>query len=410
MGQEIIKLTNDCLDYFNRNCYTQSRIDKYKSMWKNGILSWMKEKNLTVYTADTGEEFIHSFIKSDYVTVTARDIVRSVHVLTDYMNLGYIRKKTFTPVEHLLQGEIGRQMQKLVAHLQSLRRNKITIKEYELYLNRFLIFLEYEKVYAVSQISERHIFKFVSTMGNNKVNIVSCLRVLFRFWYEEHVTEEPFHELLDKYKWVKHEKIPSYYTSEEVITIEKSVERNSGVGKRNYAMLLLASRLGLRASDIVNLKFSNIDWDQNEINLTQHKTGNPITLPLLSDVGNAIIDYLRHGRFQSDSQHVFLSARAPYVPVTKSMVSTPIRQIILQSGVSLSNRHYGPHAMRHSLASRLLEHNVSVGVISEALGHTQTETTMSYLRIDISSLLKCSLPVPPVCNDFYMQKGGVFYA
>ena len=276
-------------------------------------------------------------------------------------------------------------------------------------MNRFLSFLEHEQIFTVSEIRDRHILKFVSTMENNKVNIVSSLRVLFRFWHEQGIIDEKFHELLDNYKWLKYEKIPSFYTASEVLTIENSVDRCSGVGKRDYAILLLASRLGLRASDIAFLKFSNIDWDKNEINLTQYKTGNSVTLPLLSDVGNAIIDYLKHGRFQSTSQHVFLSARAPYVAATKSMVCTAIRHIIEQSGISIGKRRHGSHSMRHSLACRLLENSVSINIISETLGHTNTETTMSYLRIDISSLLKCSLTVPPIPYSFYMQKGGVFY-
>jgi site-specific recombinase XerD len=378
-------------------------------MWKRGILSWMREKSLTEYTADTGEEFIHSFIKPGYVTARERDVIRSVKVLTDFMNLGCIRRKTFIPVKYPLEGEIGRQMQRFISYLQSQRRSSITIRDYELYLNRFLTFLQGEGVYTVSGIRECDILKFVSTRENNKVNIVSILRVLFRFWHEEHVIEKKFDELLAHYKWIKSEKIPSYYTASEVSVMEKSVERSSGVGKRGYAMLLLASRLGLRASDIAHLKFSNIDWDNYEIHLTQYKTGKSIILPLLSDVGNAIIDYLQHGRFQSDSGHVFLSARAPYIPANKTIVCQAIARIIEQSGVSIEKRHHGPHSLRHSLASRLLENSVSINVISETLGHTSTETTMSYLRIDISSLLKCSLPVPPVCDDFYMQLGGAFY-
>ena len=348
-------------------------------------------------------------IKPGFVTPAERDVIRSVQALTDFLHLGYIRKKTFTAVVHPLYGEIGKEMQKLVHHLQSVRRSSITIKDYELYLNRFLIFLEREHVHAVSEIREHHILKFVSTMENNKVNIVSCLRVLFRFWYEQEIIDERFHELLDHYKWIKSEKIPSNYTASEVMVIENSVDRCSAVGKRDYAMLLLASRLGLRASDIAQLKFCNIDWDKSEICLTQNKTGNSITLPLLSDVGNAIIDYLKHGRFQSSSQHVFLSARAPYVGATKSVVCAAITRIIQQSGVLTGNRRHGPHSMRHSLAGRMLENSVSINVISETLGHATTQTTMSYMRIDISSLMKCSLAVPSVADSFYMQKGGVFY-
>ena len=409
MEQDIKKLTNDCLDYFNSNCYTQNRIDKYKSMWKKGILTYMREKNLAVYTTEVGEDFINFFIKHGYVTAGERDFMRSVQVLSDYMNLGFIRKNSVTPVKHLLYGEIGKQMQNFVNHLQSLRRSHVTIKEYELYLNRFLNFLEREQVYTVSEIKECHILKFVSTMENNKINIVSSLRVLLRFWHEQDIIDEKLYDLLENYKWLKPEKIPSYYSASEVSIIEKSVDRKSGVGKRNYAMLLLASRLGLRASDISQLKFNNLDWGKNEIRFTQYKTGNLIILPLLSDVGNAIIDYLKHGRFESTSQQVFLSARAPYVAATRSMVCAAIRYVIEQSKISIGTRHHGSHSLRHSLASRLLENSVSINVISETLGHVSTETTMSYIRIDISSLMKCSLAVPLVSESFYMQKGGVFY-
>ena len=369
----------------------------------------MREKKMTLYSAKAGEEFIQSFITSGYVTAGERDVIRSVNVLTNFMTLGYIRQKTSMPVEHPLEGEIGREMRKLVDHLSALRRSRITIKVYELYMNRFLTFLSHERIQTVSAIRERHILKFVSTTENNKVNIVSHLRVLFRFWHEQKITEENYSELLSNYKWVKPEKIPSYYTSSEVSVTEKSVDRCSGVGKRNYAMLLLASRLGLRASDIAGLKFSSIDWEQNIIRLTQYKTGNPVILPLLSDVGNAIIDYLKHGRFKSDSPQVFLSARAPYVPATGPMVSAALSHIILHAEVETCNRRHGPHSLRHSLAGRLLENNVPFHVISETLGHSSTETTMAYMRIDVSSLLKCSLPVPPVPDSFYMQRGGVFY-
>lgn len=174
-------------------------------------------------------------------------------------------------------------------------------------------------------------------------------------------------------------------------------------------MLLLASRLGLRASDIASLRFSDIDWDKDTITLIMQKTGKVIELPLLADVGNAIIDYLQHGRPKSELQNVFLSSRAPYVAATSCMVCNAIRTIICDSGVDITNKHHGPHSLRHSLASAMLEEGTTIPVISETLGHRSTETTMTYLKIDMKSIVKCALPVPPVSDGFYMQKGGAFY-
>lgn len=409
MEKEINQLIQECVSFFSDNCYTQHRIDKYKSLWKYGILRYMNDKNLSLYNPSLGQEYVSECIPFDNLKHDDREKIRSIQVLDDSLNLGYIRKCTIVPVKHPLEGEIGHQMQKLIDHLLSLRRSSITIKDYELYLNRFLLYLDKVGVHKLNEIKERHILKFISTTENNKVNIVSCFRVLFRFWSENHITNTDFEDILKNYKWIKHEKIPSFFSVDEVQTIEASVDRSSGVGKRNYAMLLLASRLGLRASDIAHLQFVNLDWEKNEIRLTQYKTGNPISLPLLSDVGNAIIDYLRYGRFKSESQQVFISSRAPYIPANKSMVCSAIQGIISKSKIRTDNRHHGPHSLRHSLASCLLKSEVPITVISEALGHTKTDTTMIYLRIDIGSLTKCSLPVPCIPNDFYTQKGGAFY-
>lgn len=410
MERDIHQLIQNCLRFFSDNCYTQHRIDKYRSLWKCGILRYMKEKDLTRYTPSLGQQYIADCIPSDNLRHEDRKKIRSIQVLDDCMILGYIRKRSVIPVNYPLYGEIGLEMQKLINHLQSLRRSSVTIKDYQLYLHSFLVYLNRSGIYTLKGITERHMLDFVSTTENNKINVVSSLRVLSRYWLENHLIESDFDLILKSYKWVKHEKVPSFFTVDEVRAIEISIDRSSGVGKRNYAMLLLASRLGLRASDIAHLKFSNIDWEKNEISLVQYKTGNPISLPLLNDVGSAIIDYLKYGRFNSESQQVFISSRAPYIPANKSIVCSAIREVITKSKVETAGRRHGPHSLRHSLACCLLKNEVPMPVISETLGHVKTNTTMMYLRIDLTSLMKCALAVPPVPDEFYTQKGGAFYA
>jgi integrase len=199
------------------------------------------------------------------------------------------------------------------------------------------------------------------------------------------------------------------YTSEEIIQLETSIQRGSAIGKRNYAMLLLASRLGLRASDIVNLEFSNIDWDNKSIRLYQIKTGRPIELPLLSDVGDAIIDYTLHGRPKTEIKKIFVTATNPVRTIKAANIWAIVSRMISEAGIELKDRHHGGHAMRHSLATNLLESKVGFSVISNVLGHTSRETTMVYLGVDVKLLIECSLEVPLVDKNFYEQKGGLFY-
>lgn len=405
----ILELTERCIKYFQRQCYTRNRITVYKSLWRNGIIRYMSQKGIESYSPSVGAEFVSTCHFHGTIRPQEREKIRSIQVLDDMLKLGYIRKRCFTPVFHALDGEVGAEMEKLITHLKNLRRSMVTIKDYRLYLSEFLMHLNERNVKHVSAITEKDILTFVSSHPTNKVNIVSALRVLFRFWREEHIVDDRFEELFDTYKTHKPERIPSYFTANEVMRIEQSVSRNNANGKRNYAMLLLASRLGLRASDIADLQFSDIDWDKNMITLTMQKTKKVIELPLLADVGNAIIDYLRHGRPKSDSQNVFLSGNAPYVAATKGVVCAAINEKILRSGVDTSGKHHGPHSLRHSLASAMLNGGSMMPVISESLGHRSTQTTLAYLKIDIRSLQKCALSVPEIADCFYMQRGGAFY-
>jgi len=227
--------------------------------------------------------------------------------------------------------------------------------------------------------------------------------------YEEHILQHDLSTVLQHFHKIRREKLPSVYTANEVSQIETSIERSNPTGKRNYAMILLSTRLGLRASDIAYLTFGNIDWENSIIKLSQFKTGREIELPLLADVGDAIIDYIKYGRRRSLSSRIFLKACAPFTPVENGSVASAIGRIIPSSGVNTIGRRHGAHAMRHSLASRFLENQEPIPVISEALGHQSSDTTMSYIRIDIESLRKCALDTPPVPNEFYDQKGGIFY-
>ena len=407
--KEIQALIGQCIAFFQENNYSRNRIGVYKTLWKHGIVPFMEARGLKVYNPGVGAMFIDTCHYNGAVRPQEREKIRSIQVLDDMLLTGSIRKRCFTPVYHRLDGELGCDMEKLIQHLTNLRRSAVTIGDYRLYLSEFLYHLETGGVHHKEEIAEKHIVSFVLSHPTNKVNIVSALRVLFRFWKEEHIIDRDFNQFFESFRVRHPERVPSFFAKEEVMKIENSISRSSAVGKRNYAMTLLASRLGLRASDIANLKFSEIDWDNNLITLTMQKTQKVIQLPLLTEVGNAIVDYLRNGRPKSSLDLVFLSSRAPFIGATKSCVCGAINAIIISSGVDVHLKHHGPHSLRHSLASAMLHEETTLPVISESLGHRHSDTTIVYLKIDIPSLMKCALPVPSVMQGFYIQRGGAFY-
>lgn len=406
--KEITKLIDCCVNYFNEANYSPITIGKYQTYWRRGILQFMEEKSLSIYSSDVGAQYIRGCTPQAHIKEYVSCQTSSIRVLDDYLNLGYIRSKTREKKKLNLSGPLKVDAQKLLDDLVLRRCRNTSIDYHKRNLYNFLKYLNLKEIQNPNDITDYHIMGYISNKITNKMSVISTLRILFKFWFEQHIIVEDKTDILKNYKWSKKERIPSYYTPDEVAKIEHSVDRAGSLGKRNYAMLLLASRLGLRSSDISNLKFENINWQNNKIILTQHKTVEPIELPLLTDVGNAIIDYLKL-RAKSNSHNIFISTRAPYVNMLSGNVSNVISRIISNAGISIKNRHHGSHSMRHSLASTMLKNGVNIPVISETLGHKHTTSTMNYLKIDTTSLLKCALTVQEVSDEFYTQKRGAFY-
>jgi integrase len=158
-------------------------------------------------------------------------------------------------------------------------------------------------------------------------------------------------------------------------------------------MILLVARLGLRSIDVKRLTLSNLKWEENRIEFIQSKSKEPVNLPLLKDVGWAIIDYLKNGRPPSQSNCVFLRHLAPVEPFSDE---DHLHQIIVKymrmAKLPISGKKkVGMHSLRHTLATALLEQQVPLQEIADILGHQDTETTPVYLKSSLKLLRECSL-------------------
>ncbi len=191
-------------------------------------------------------------------------------------------------------------------------------------------------------------------------------------------------------------KILSYYTQDEIDRMVAAIDVESPGGRRDMLIVSLAAVLGLRAGDIINLKFENIDWNNNAINIVQGKTGRQLTLPLVDAVKFPLIDYLKNGRHESrDNDYILVTTYAPY---TKYSCTASLCKVITKcmgkAGINIDGRHHGPHALRHSLATNLMRNNAPLSAISNVLGHASTRTTELYLTVDERNLRQLSLEVP----------------
>ena len=138
---KILELTERCIRYFQEHCYTENRISKYRSLWSTGIIRYMSQMGIESYSPSVGADFILTCHYHGTIRPQEREKIRSIQVLNDMINFGYIRKRCFTPVFHALEGDVGAEMEKLITHLTNLRRSMVTIKDYRLYLSEFLMHL-----------------------------------------------------------------------------------------------------------------------------------------------------------------------------------------------------------------------------------------------------------------------------
>jgi len=405
--REIKSLIRDCVVFLRQEGYSKPRIKDYIRFWRDGIQGYMKKNSLGNYRPDIGESFLKGMPLMSPSHMRA--IRRSVHVLDDFLLHGKVRKRIVQYVHHELPGKIGEFALEFLKYQENLRRSRLTIENHRRKLSYFITHLSLRSVGHISDIGEDDVLSFISSAQNCKDEYLNTIRLFCRFLYEQKYIDTDVVYVIGRNNYSIREKLPSVYNAEEIGLIENTVEQSSAVGKRDYAMLLLTTRLGLRSSDIAGLAFENLDWQRNLICLVQQKTKKIVELPLLADVGEAIINYMKYGRPLSELQQVFLTATAPYSSVNRLVINGAISRIIRASGVNINGRKFGPHSMRHTLASQLLRNGTSLPVISETLGHSDTQVTMNYLRIDINSLMQCALDVPLVSMNFYVQKGGVFY-
>lgn len=406
--QKLDLLQTFCLNFLRDNSYSETTIQKFIGCWKNGITLYCKDNDLSDYNPDIGQKFLESICSKQISKCYYRDFQKSIRALDDLLLLGKIISHKATIKEYNFDGVIGTEMQKFMEYLKESNFRPSTITEYKRILYLFLDKLRDNGIDKVEDIDEDFVISYIDSIQTGRNHYIQKLRNLFGYWKSTALLDKGIKEALDTIRISTKEPVPSYFTSQEIYEIESSINRTSPKGKRDYAMMLLASRLGLRVSDIINLKLSDIDWDNSKIVINMCKTHKNIEQPLLPDVGNAIIDYLKNARPKSTLRHVFLKENAPYNSLTAGCVYSAFNLAIRKSHIYVDNRHHGPHAFRHSLASELLNKDISIPVISDILGHKSSETTMSYLKIDIKKLMKCALSVPLVHEEFYTQKGGCF--
>lgn len=188
--------------------------------------------------------------------------------------------------------------------------------------------------------------------------------------------------------------IPSYYTKEELSRLLSAVDITSKSGKKHYLVLSLIIFLGLRISDVLNLKFKHINCSNDEIFLEQIKTKKELLLPLIDEVKIPLIDYIKNERGKCNSDYIIITTIKPYRPYELGGLSNIVTYYLNKANIDYDNKRHGFHSLRHSFATNLLKENNDISIISNLLGHNYLTTTNLYLNLDEKNMKKISLEVP----------------
>jgi len=412
-NQTIDQLTKDFHRYLRSIRRSEHTIRLYLAAWKK-LGAYMASHRLKIYTGKIGEAFLLSELgkyKYENLTTNKQNFVSKIEALVDFQNTGKVLLGTRITPPKVFKGAIGKTINAFIEfRKKTFSLSYTTINNYTIYLHSFSCFLSGSGIMSVSRITQSEILQFINQLDPTKPAArhvaLSILRNYAQYLYEQGLVNTDYCKRIPSDNYSQQSRLPSTFSKEEIELFINSIDRGNPKGKRDFAIFLLALKLGFRASDIANLKFENISWQTNEFTFEQKKTGKSITLPILPEVGNAIVDYLKYGRPISKENHCFLQMVPPHNKIAPHDIANSVQFYLKRARINLRNRKHGPHAFRHTFAAGLLSEATPLPVISEALGHTSSMSTMFYLRIDTSSLKQCALEVHQVPFSFYKQKGG----
>ena len=223
-------------------------------------------------------------------------------------------------------------------------------------------------------------------VGISLNNTSKALKVLFQCISEDGNLSEQMNRLF-LFKARVETGIKPFMPQDEIAAVLNVIDQSTAKGKRDYAMIILASVTGLRGIDIANLSLDSVDWRNGEIRIVQEKTGVVLALPLTTDVGKSIQEYILNARPSSQSNKVFLSVKAPYNEIGTAALQRSLEKYCIKARLS----HRSPHSLRRGIATSMVTSGVSVITVAQALGHKTIGSTKQYISLDSRNLKECAL-------------------
>ncbi len=266
---------------------------------------------------------------------------------------------------------------------------------YRHHLERFEAYLRRIGVESIQDLSPAILSAFVverAGTGLAKSTVrdgAGVLRVFLRYAHREGVLASDLSAAVGFPQVYRLSNIPRSISWADVNRVLAGVERRTEAGRRDYAILLLLVTYGLRGREVAALTLDDIDWKRERLAIPERKAGHSTAFPLSAVVGEALLDYLQHGRPETSDRHVFFRAVAPRQPIGTAAVSSLARHYLLKAGVQVPRP--GSHTLRHSAVQRLVDANFDLKTIGDFVGHRSPRSTEVYAKVAVEALREVAL-------------------
>lgn len=387
--------------------YSAGSLRNYRIFWKQ-VSTYFKCRSQPYFSEKVALDFLdHRYHLSEIaqtrvLTRYEIDVRQKVRKLVHFHAHGVVRRLNGVAQRHLATEEFLQVLNRYASWCVNHGYADSTRQRQRDHAMKFFAYLESNLVRRCSEIGSSTVIQYIDSLTEYSYRsvglILTDLRTVLSFLYLNRSTAEDLAHTLPHQQTRQQTGLPAVWSRADVLKLLNAVDRGNPCGKRDYAILLLVAMLGIRAGDVRALELENLHWNTNTIEFVQAKTKQAITLPLLKDVGWALIDYLRHGRPKSDSPHVFLRHIPPFEKVhDRNCFYHIVRRCICIARVTPSgDRNRGMHSLRRTLATTLLSEGTPLSTIAGVLGHGSTDSTFSYLRHNIDALRQCTLDEPGV--------------
>jgi len=379
--------------------YKESTMAWYHGAWRR-LQRYFTARGVEEFSLDVAMQWVDAacgfFAKEQAGTLRQTDVYlfRVAQMLADYEAHGAVLRRYSRTVSKLSAGDAD-VVARFQSWLRAAERSTSTVRAYGTAAGEFAGFAGTRGGLACCDAAM--VGAFVATLAGYQAKTVEqklcALRSFLRFASGEGLAGTATAEAVPAVPSRRQARVPSVWDAGDVARILDAVDRGNPCGKRDYAIILLVTRLGLRSIDVKRLEFADFDWPGCRLSVAQAKTGSQVWLPLLKDVGWAVIDYVRNGRPASGCPQVFVRHTAPVVPFSDQ---DHLHQILVKyaraAHVPLGEeKRHGMHSLRHTLATRLMEDGTPVEQIADILGHQSVASTGVYLKSSLGLLARCAL-------------------